>query len=229
MKLDSTKVALITGASSGFGLAIAEHLAAQGVRVVMGDIDDVAGETAARTINERHGEQRAIYRHCDVTKEAEQRALFEAATTTFGGIDIVMNNAGISEPGRFPESPRWRQVIDINFTAVTLGVELAYEYLRRRGGGVVINTASLSGLYPYPVAPVYSASKGAVISLTRALRTWKDEHNIRVNAVAPSFLMPLHLVIEAMERLIVDDTLAGEIARVTPQYGVNIVRWKGKL
>ncbi|KAI8058267.1 hypothetical protein BDF22DRAFT_652365 [Syncephalis plumigaleata] len=184
MKLDNTKVALITGASSGFGLAIAQRLASQGVRIVMG----TAGEAAAEAINKQYGERRAIYRHCDVTNTADQRALFDAGVDAFGGIDIVMNNAGISEPGLFPNDPNWRRVIDINFTAVTLGMELAYEYLKKRGGGVIVNTGSLSGLYPFSLAPVYSASKGAVITLTRALRPWKREHNIRVNAVAPSFV-----------------------------------------
>jgi NAD(P)-dependent dehydrogenase (short-subunit alcohol dehydrogenase family) len=162
MKLDNTKVALITGASSGFGLAIAQRLTAQGVRIVMGDINDSAGEAAAEAINKQYGERRAIYRHCDVTKVADQRALFDAGVDTFGGIDIVMNNAGIAESDVFPHSPDWRRVIDINFTAVTLGVELAYEYLKKRGGGVIVNTASLSGLYPFSLAPVYSATKGAV-------------------------------------------------------------------
>ncbi|KAI9594547.1 hypothetical protein BDF19DRAFT_445201 [Syncephalis fuscata] len=213
MKLDSTKVALVTGASSGFGLAISQHLAAHGVRIVMGDLNDSAGEAAAQAINKQYGEKRAIYRHCDVTRAEDQRALFEAGVDAFGGV--------------FPLVPTWTKVIDINFTAVTLGVELGYEYLKRRGGGYCLDAGTSS---------------------------MEEEHNIRVNAVAPSFvatamvttaqkqgnlptadtskdfqLMPLSLVIEAMDRLIVDESLAGEIARVTPQYGVNIVRWKGKL
>ncbi|HLA19005.1 MAG TPA: SDR family NAD(P)-dependent oxidoreductase, partial [Dehalococcoidia bacterium] len=110
---------------------------------------------------------------------------------TFGGLDILHNNAGINAGWpRFPEAPRerWDRTIAVNLWAVIAGTEAAVPAMRRRGGGAIVNSASLAGLIAYQEDPIYAATKHGVVGLTRALKFLKDEANIRVNCVCPSFV-----------------------------------------
>lgn len=116
--------------------------------------------------------------------------MFKAAKTHFGGVDIVINNAGIAERTPLWEDDKgfWKKVIDIDLTAVIEGTRLGIQVLREQGrGGVIVNTASLAGLYPQPLTPVYSAAKFGVIGLTRSCKEIGD--GIRVNAVAPRYTL----------------------------------------
>ncbi|GJJ72378.1 15-hydroxyprostaglandin dehydrogenase (NAD) [Entomortierella parvispora] len=236
------KVAIITGASSGFGKALAQRLTSKGAKVILGDIDVKDGERLANELNYDKKEKIAYFVQCDVTNYAQQAALFDAAQRHFGRIDIIINNAGIAEsvPLWQDDKALWKKVIDIDLSAVIEGTRLGIEALQKQGtGGAIVNTASLAGLYPQTMTPAYSAAKFGVVGLTRSFKGFGD--NIRVNAVAPSFadtkiianvrdvvaslapLVPVETVIDAFMMLIEDESFSGDIARITPQYGISII------
>ncbi|KAF8975047.1 hypothetical protein BGZ46_009482 [Entomortierella lignicola] len=236
------KVAIITGASSGFGKALAERLVNKGAKVILGDIDQKDGSRLENELNYDKKDKVAFFVPCDVTKYDQIAGLFEAANKHFGGVDIIINNAGIAEnkPLWLDTTGNWKKVIDIDLSAVIEGTRLGVEALTKQGrGGVIINTASLAGLYPQVRTPAYTAAKFGVVGLTRAFKEFPD-NSIRVNAVAPSFaptkiiepiketiaknpLVTVEMVVDAFLILIEDDSLRGDIARVTPKYGINIV------
>ncbi|CAO3573679.1 unnamed protein product [Mortierella alpina] len=236
------KVAIITGASSGFGKALANRLVAKGAKVILADIDTKDGERLANELNYNKAEKVAYFVKCDVTDYSHQAEMFKAAEKHFGGVDIIVNNAGIAEKRPLWDDDRgvWKKVIDIDLSAVIEGTRLGVLALKKQGrGGVIINTASLAGLYPQSMTPVYSAAKFGVIGLTRSFKDFG--HNIRVNAVAPSFsdtkiisdvkelimtmapLVPVEMVIDAFMLLIEDDSYSGDVARITPKYGVSVI------
>lgn len=183
------KVAVVTGAGSGIGRATALRLARAGAWVVVADVVEDTGRETVGMIADRGGE--AGFRSADVTNEADITAMYAFAAERFGGVDIVCNNAGTITPSpRFPEaeSARWQRTLDINLRGVVLGTYHAIPQLRRRGGGVIIQTASIAGLMPYEVDPVYAATKAGVVNFTRSLGYLKDEANIRVNCVCPGIV-----------------------------------------
>lgn len=183
------KVAVVTGAGSGIGRATALRLAREGARVVVADVVADTGRETVGMIAASGGE--AGFRSADVTNEADITAMYAFAAERFGGIDIVFNNAGtITPPPRFPaaESARWQRTLDINLRGVVLGTHHAIPLLRERGGGVIVQTASIAGLMPYEVDPVYAASKAGVVNFTRSLGYLKAEANIRVNCVCPGIV-----------------------------------------
>jgi len=180
------KVALITGGGSGIGRATALALAREGASVAVADIDDGGGRETVALIERDGG--RAAFVHTDVTRREDLERMVAFAEETFGGLDIVHNNAGIGGGlPRFPDAPpeRWEQLLAVNLWAVIAGVQAAVPALRRRGGGVMVNTASIAGLIGYLPDPIYGATKHGVVGLTRALAFLKDESNIRVNCVCP--------------------------------------------
>ena len=181
------KVALVTGAGSGIGRASALRLAKEGASIVVVDIDVDAGHSTAHQL-EATGTKVAFCR-ADVTNEADVRNMIAFAEQTFGGLDILHNNAGIiTSVPRWPdtEPPAWMRMLDINLKGVILGTQLALPAMRKRGGGAIVNTASLAGIgYGFPPNPVYAASKGGVVLFTASMAPWKDEANIRVNCVCP--------------------------------------------
>ncbi|KAG0344329.1 hypothetical protein BG004_004558 [Podila humilis] len=259
------KVAIITGASSGFGKALACRLVSKGAKVILADIDVKDGERLETELNYDKQEKIAHFVQCDVTDYAQQANLFRAAEVEFGGVDIIVNNAGIAERVPLGEDHEgvWRKVLEIDLLAVIEGVRLGVLYLTKQGrGGVIINTASLAGLYPQPRTPAYTAAKFGVVGLTRSFKdyfpaddeagntktdssnttnTVAKKNKIRVNAVAPSFadtkiidgsreyiyslngMVTVDQVVDAFMLLIEDDSYNGDIARVTPRYGVNVI------
>jgi NAD(P)-dependent dehydrogenase (short-subunit alcohol dehydrogenase family) len=187
----ANKVALVTGAGSGIGRASAVRLAREGASVVVADIDEAGGrETVAQIEKAQAG--RAAFVRADVTIEAEVRAMIAFAESTYGGLDILHNNAGIlTGPPRWPdtEPERWMRMLDINLKGVILGTQLAIPVLRKRGGGAIVNTASMAGIGAgFPPNPLYAASKGGVVLFTASLAPLKDEANIRVNCVCPGIV-----------------------------------------
>src|SRR6266498_440795 len=161
------KVAVVTGAGSGIGLATARRFAVEGAKVVCADIDDEAGAKAATEIGGR-------YVKVDVTSEPEVRALFQAAVDEYGGLDIAFNNAGISPPEDdsilTTDIDAWRRVQDVNLTSVYLCCKYAIEQMRAHGGGSVINTASFVAVLGSATSQIsYTASKGGVLSMSREL------------------------------------------------------------
>jgi NAD(P)-dependent dehydrogenase (short-subunit alcohol dehydrogenase family) len=180
------KVAIVTGAGSGIGRATAVRLAAEGAKVVVVDINDAGSAETVAAIKSEGGEASAL--HCDVTTSTDIDAMFSFAERTYGGFDILHNNAGVTtgQP-RFPECGEdvWMRVIKLDLIAVIESVRKAIPLLKKRGGGVIISTASVAGLFGFAADPVYSSAKHGVVGLTRALAGLKDEANIRINCVCP--------------------------------------------
>lgn len=197
----SDRVAVITGAGSGIGRATALRLAREGASIVVADMnEDGARETVA--LIEQAGGQATAAR-VDVTKSSDLRRMFDVAAETYGGFDILYNNAGVTtgQP-RYPESSeeQWRRTIEVDLNAVIEGTRQAIPRLKDRGGGVIINTASLAGLFGFQADPVYAAAKHGVVGLTRALVNLLPEANIRVNCVCPA-VVKTPLVVGSIERL----------------------------
>jgi NAD(P)-dependent dehydrogenase (short-subunit alcohol dehydrogenase family) len=182
------KVAVVTGAGSGIGRATAVALASEGASVVVADVADEAGRGTVALIEGSAG--RATFVHADVSREADVERMIRAAESAYGGLDILHNNAGILTGPRFPDSPPkyWTRALDINVRGVLLGIYHGVPALKRRGGGCIVNTASISGLTPHLVDPVYAATKAAVVNLTRSLTFLHGESGIRVNCVCPGLV-----------------------------------------
>jgi len=177
------RVAVVTGAGSGIGLASARRLAADGATVVSVDVDPVGGqETADKT--------GGLFVHADVTSEADVRRMCETAQSEFGRIDIAFNNAGISPPadGSVLDTglDAWRHVQEVNLTSVFLCCKYVIPYMLRRGAGSVINTASFVALMGAATSQIsYTASKGGVLALSRELGVQFARQGVRVNALCP--------------------------------------------
>ncbi len=182
------KVAIVTGAATGIGRATSFALAVRGAAVVVADIDADGAAAVAAEIERRGG--RAIGFRADVSVPADLRELFAIAERTFGGVDIVHNNAGLigGEP-LWPDASleKIATVIAVNVGGVAMGTQLGILALRRRGGGVIVNTASTAALRPLPTDPVYSATKAAVVRITESCADFAAE-GIRVNAVLPGMV-----------------------------------------
>jgi 3-oxoacyl-[acyl-carrier protein] reductase len=180
------KVAVVTGGAKGFGEAIARRFAAEGAAVVLGDLDDAAGAALAASIQAGGG--RARFQRCDVARGADVERLVGAALDGYGGLDVMVNNAGYSHKSmplwELPEADFDRQFA-VNVRGVFLGCKYAVPALRARGGGVIVNTASIGARRPRRGVTVYNASKGAVLTLTRGLAGEVGRDKIRVCAVCP--------------------------------------------
>ena len=177
------KVAVITGAGSGIGLATARRLAADGARVVCADVDVASGRTAADEVD-------GLFVRVDVTNEADVAALFDAAVDAYGGIDVSFHNAGISptDDDSILDTPLevWRRVQEVNLTSVYLCCRQVIPHLLERGGGSIINTASFVAVLGAATSQIsYTASKGGVLSLSRELGVQFARQGIRVNALCP--------------------------------------------
>src|SRR5581483_927583 len=208
------KTAVVTGGGSGIGKATARLLAAKGATVVLVDIDESLGAAAAAEAASAGG--RADFVRADVTTDEGIRAGIERALALAGRLDIMFNNAGIlTGTPRFPETPaaQWSQVVQLNFWSVIRGTQLAYESMRSTGGGVIVNTASMAGINPWPMDPVYSATKGGVVFFTKALAGLAEGEGVRVNCVCPT-LVETPLLTEASDR-----TIAGlvRMTRLKPE------------
>lgn len=183
------KTALVTGASEGIGRAAALRLAREGARVVVADINEEEGHRTVGLIEQDGGVARFF--RMDVTDEEQVSGGIAFAEIHFDGVDIMYNNAGtITPPPRFPdaESARWQRTLDVNLRGVLLGTYYAIPSIKRRGGGVIVHTASIAGLIPYAVDPVYAATKAGVVNFTRSLTFLQEEANIRVNCVCPGLV-----------------------------------------
>ena len=182
-------VAIVTGASAGIGRASAKALAARGASVIVGDIDDTNGNETVKQIKDAGGE--ATYVNADVGTPDGVRALVAAAESAYGWLDIMHNNAGImgGEPS-WPDTPleRLALVSAVNFGGVMMGTQAAVQAMRKRGGGAIVNTASVAGLAPLANDAAYGSSKAAVIMLTQTCKELRDTENVRVNAVLPGIV-----------------------------------------
>lgn len=180
------KVALVTGAAGGIGLATAERLAAEGAALLLADLPGSALEAAAEAA--RAAGARALAVSGDVTSEAEFQAFVERAERELGGFDLLVNNAGIEGVVAPIESyplDVFDRVLAVNVRGVFLGLRFGGPALRRRGGGAIVNLASVAGVTGDPNLSAYIASKHAVIGLTRS-GALAFGPSVRVNAVCPS-------------------------------------------
>jgi NAD(P)-dependent dehydrogenase (short-subunit alcohol dehydrogenase family) len=181
--------AVITGAGSGVGRATAIMYAEQGAMVMCSDIEPSAAESTCRDIERRGGI--AVAARCDVSVEAEVTSVIADAVTKFGRLDVMFNNAGIATPRRgmrFEEHTvdDYYRLSDVNFKGVFLGMKQAILQFREQGaGGVIINTASVGGLVAFG-GPLYGATKGAVVQLTRTVAVEVAPIGIRVNSICPA-------------------------------------------
>jgi NAD(P)-dependent dehydrogenase (short-subunit alcohol dehydrogenase family) len=236
------KVALVTGAASGIGRASALALAAAGAKVLVVDVDETGGAESVGLIQAAGGA--AAFFRADVSSPADAAAMAAEAESRFGGLDILHNNAGLIYGGGFVNTPleTTLRMIEVNFIGVVLGTHAALPALQRRGGGAIVNTASIAGVITYPGGPTYAATKAGVVGFTRALTRLKDSMGIRVNCICPEVVdtppiragreraraagawtahndlpaIPVEEVAAAVLRLVRDDSLNGQALKISP-------------
>ena len=177
------RVAVVTGAGSGIGLASVRRLAAEGARIVAVDVDETAGKAAA-------DEAGGLFVRADVSVEEDVRRIYATASEAYGRVDISFNNAGISpaedDSILTTDLDIWRRVQEVNLTSVYLCCKHAIEHMRRHGRGSVINTASFVAVMGSATSQVsYTASKGGVLAMSRELGVQFAREGIRVNALCP--------------------------------------------
>ena len=177
------KVAVVTGGCSGIGLATVKRFAAEGAKVVIGDVDDANGSRIAQELG-------GVFVHCDVTNRDQVETLFRTAKETFGSVDIAFNNAGISPPEDdsilTTDLEAWRRVQEVNLTSVYLCCKAVLPYMLEQKKGSIINTASFVAVLGAATSQIsYTASKGGVLSMSRELGVQFAREGVRVNALCP--------------------------------------------
>lgn len=183
------KVALVTGAARGIGKAASELLAVEGATVAVTDVIDHEGEAVAEAIREAGGEAR--YWHLDVASEESVREVVNEVAEDFGGLDVLVNNAGISgadKPTHELSEEEWDRVQAVNVKGVFFCTKHAVPHLKKEGGGSIINLSSIYGILGGPDVPPYHASKGAVRLMAKTDALLYAEDGIRVNSVHPGYV-----------------------------------------
>jgi 3-oxoacyl-[acyl-carrier protein] reductase len=186
MGLLDNKTAVITGGAQGIGFAIAQAFVAEGARVVLADVDGAAAETAAKEL----GEGLAIGVACDVVIADDVEQALELAVTTYGSVDIVVNNAGITRDAtmRNMTEEQFDQVISVHLKGCWNGTRLASGRMREQRSGSIINISSLSGKVGMIGQTNYSAAKAGIIGMTKAAAKEMAHHGVRVNAIQPGLI-----------------------------------------
>jgi NAD(P)-dependent dehydrogenase (short-subunit alcohol dehydrogenase family) len=181
------KVALVTGAGAGIGRAIALRLAREGAAVVVADMNEGAGQESVRRIKADAGSAAFVF--ADVAAEADVQRMIAFAEQHFGGLDVLVNNAGGAPEPYFPEAEpeHWGRTLDVNLRGVMLGIQFGIRAMR--DGGAIVSISSIAGIgYGPHDAPEYAAAKAGVVRLTAALVHLKEELGIRVNCICPGWV-----------------------------------------
>lgn len=182
------KVALITGAADGIGAATAELFAEEGAAVVLGDLDEAGAAAIRRRILEAGG--RAIVVAADISKPADAEALTAAAASAFGRLDILVNNAATFVLEGIDATPAaWHRSLDVNVIGTAMVTRAAVELIAQSGGGAIVNLASISAFVAQPQFVTYSATKAAILQMTRNLALDLAPRGIRVNCVCPGTIL----------------------------------------
>ena len=182
------KVTIVTGAGSGFGEGIARRFAQEGAKLIVNDINKQGGERVSREIRDAGGS--AEFVQADVTRDADWSKLIQAADKAFGGLDVVVNNAGWTHRRKAyleVTEEEFDKVYAVNVKSVYLSARHALPAFRKRGGGCLVNIASTAGLRPRPGLTVYNSSKGAVILMSKSMAGEFGPDKVRVNCVNPVF------------------------------------------
>ena len=183
----TAKRIFITGGASGFGKALAQRYARAGYRVCIGDVHEARGEEAVSALC-RAGHD-ALFIRCDVTQEADLVAVAAELDRAWGGVDVVVNNAGVAAGGGIAETPLedWAWIVDINLLGVVRGCKAFTPVFRRQGGGTFVNVSSMAGLIHPPMMSAYNATKAAVVALSETLAVELARDGVRVSVVCPGF------------------------------------------
>ncbi len=183
------KVALVTGASSGIGRAIALVCAREGARVVVSDMNRIGGEETVALVRAQGGE--AIFLAADVGQPKDSQSLVEQTVAHFGRLDVACNNAGIGGPSALiADYPLdgWAQVININLSGVFYGMQQQIAAMLKTGGGAIVNMASVLGVVGFATNSAYTAAKHGVVGLTQVAALEYSGKGVRINAVGPGFI-----------------------------------------
>ena len=181
------KIALVTGGASGIGLAAVETLVEYGAKVVAADLQDEKG----KALESRFGADTVKYETCDVTNLDQLKATIESAEATFGGLDILFNNAGHGGPGAGVEeldADEYDAAMSLLLKAVFFGTKFAIPVMQRRGGGAIVNTSSISALQAGYAPITYSVAKAGVLHFSRMAAAELAPYKIRVNSICPGFI-----------------------------------------
>lgn len=183
----SARRVFITGGASGLGRALAERYARAGWRVGIGDVHEARGEETLARLEELGAE--ALFFRCDVREEGALEAAAQRLEEVWGGVDVVVNNAGVAVGGGIEQVPMddWQWIVDINLLGVVRGCKVFTPRFRQQGGGRFVNVASMAGLIHPPLMSAYNATKAAVVALSETLRVELEADRIGVTVVCPSF------------------------------------------
>lgn len=207
MELLKGKVAIVTGAGSGIGKAVALAYAKEGASVVVSDINEQGGAETVKEIQDLDG--KAIFFKADAASETGNKALVDKALEVYGKLDIACNNAGIggaAAPSGDYTAADWEKVVSLNLNGVFYGCKYQLLAMEKNGGGAIVNIASIHGTVAAPYSPAYTATKHAVVGLTKNIGAEYAQKNIRCNAVGPAYietpLLTNHLNKEQLEAIV---------------------------